>query len=66
MAYIREQDGTRFLIALNFGEDLQELELRTPYDTGTLLISTKLDRENEAVSGQLSLRSDEGVVVRLA
>ncbi len=65
MAYIRQHEGTRFLIVLNFGKDAQELDLGAPYDTGVLLISTKLDRDGETVSGKIALRSDEGVVVRL-
>ncbi|MGA7671923.1 MAG: alpha-amylase family glycosyl hydrolase [Nitrolancea sp.] len=64
-AYIRENEGTRFLIALNFGEEPQKLELRKGHDRGQIVISTKLDREKDRVSGQLNLRGHEGVVLRL-
>lgn len=65
LAYIREYEGTRMLIALNLGAEPQELKLRKPYDTGTILITTKLDREMESVTDRITLRGDEGVVVRL-
>lgn len=65
LAYIREYDGTRMLIALNLGEDPQKIELRKGYASGRILISTKLDRETEAVRDRISLRGDEGVVVKL-
>ena len=34
--------------------------------TGTLLLSTHLDRAGERVTGELSLRADEGVIVELS
>ncbi len=66
MAYVREREGTRFLIALNLGKEPQELKLREPYANGEIVISTKMDRDGESISGRISLRSDEGIVVRLA
>lgn len=65
LAYVREHDGKRFLMALNFGHEPQALKLNAPYETGTIAISTKLDRDGEPVTSSISLRGDEGVVVRL-
>lgn len=61
-AYLRECDGRRFLVALNFGSRPRTLDLE---DRGHITLSTALDREDEEVAGALSLRGDEGVVVEL-
>ena len=62
LAYEREYGGTTFLIALNFGAS----EARLPLEgrSGRVELSTMLDSV-AAVSGELALRGDEGVVVRL-
>ena len=62
LAYIREQGGARFLIALNLGAAGQEMILA---EAGRLVLSTHLDRSNEEVGGKLGLRADEGVVLQL-
>ncbi|HUQ75871.1 MAG TPA: alpha-amylase family glycosyl hydrolase [Burkholderiales bacterium] len=64
LAYVRRaQEGSDFLVALNLGPRPQVL--RAPF-TGAIALSTHLDRSAEPVSGQLELRPDEGVIVRLA
>lgn len=60
-AYLRRHEARRFLVALNLGREEQVYPL-TPYE-GVVILSTKLDREAEAVRGSLSLRPNEGVVV---
>lgn len=64
LAYIREQNGERFLAALNFGHDAQKF-VPDPACHGHIAISTHLDREGEEVAGAIELRADEGVLVRL-
>ncbi len=59
--YLREVEGERKLVALNFGTEAQPVI--TPA-AGRIAISTHLDRE-EAVAGQFTLRPYEGVVVEL-
>jgi len=64
LVYERAFGGQRMLIALNLShlpQTLKREDLR-----GSLLISTCLDREDEAVDGALRLRADEGVIVRRA
>lgn len=60
-AYIREQDGQRVLVGLNFTGESKPLTLPS---VGKIVISTQLDREG-AVSGVIELRGDEGVIVAL-
>lgn len=64
LAYLRRspQDSSRFLVALNLGATPQLLRAAP---RGNIEISTHLDRVREFVSGDLQLRPDEGVVVRL-
>ncbi len=64
LAYIREADGQRFLVALNLGDSPQTLPLDAEL-VGTIALTTHLDREGEDVRGTVELRADEGVVVRL-
>jgi alpha-glucosidase len=64
LAYARDWDGRRFLVALNLGHDSLTLEHRAL--EGCVALSTHPDREGERVSGALELRGDEGVVIRSA
>jgi alpha-glucosidase len=63
LAFERDKDGIRFLVALNFGSS----EVTLPLDerTGNIALSTLLDREGESWSGELELRANEGVVARM-
>jgi alpha-glucosidase len=65
LAYIREHQGSRLLIALNLGGDEQRLPLGESL-RGEVLLTTRLDRAGKRVSGNLTLPPDEGVIVRLA
>jgi alpha-glucosidase len=68
LAYIRRgrKGESDFLVALNLGS--RHHVLRRPADAaaGTIALSTHLDRAGERVAGDLDLRADEGLVVRLA
>jgi alpha-glucosidase len=62
LAYERRQGRRRFLIALNFGyrvEDVDRVNAR-------ILLSTYLDRAGENCAAALSLRPHEGVIAELA
>jgi alpha-glucosidase len=61
--YLRENQATKFLVAINFASEAAELQL--PSARGHLMLSTNLDRDEESVDGSLHLRGDEGVVVKL-
>lgn len=62
LAYFREHDGRRFLVALNFGGGDAGVEASM---RGRISISTHLDREGESVDGSASLRPNEGVVMEV-
>jgi alpha-glucosidase len=61
VSFLREQGGERRFVALNFADQSQYVRLAGGA-TGTILLSTHLDREGEVAAG-LDLRPNEGVVV---
>ena len=62
--YLREWVDERFAIALNFGAD--PCEISVPGDSeGHVVLSSHLDRNGEEPLADLSLRGNEGVVIRL-
>jgi alpha-glucosidase len=63
LAYLREHDGTRFLVALNLGPSPASLDFD---GRGEVVLSTDIDRTDDPVRGHVALRGDEGVVVRLS
>ena len=65
VAYIRRTEGDSLLIALNLGGDPYALSLTSLQLTGRTILSTYLDRVDEARVGILSLRAHEGVIVQL-
>ena len=65
MLYTRELGTKHVLIALNFTHQPQTIMLTTTKKAGTILLSTHLDRENEAFKKQLQLRPDEGLIAHL-
>jgi alpha-glucosidase len=65
LAFIREADGCRFLIALNLASHPARMSL-SAIGEGTVALSTHLDRGGITVRDYLELRADEGVTVVLA
>ncbi|MDQ5825497.1 MAG: alpha-amylase family glycosyl hydrolase [Chloroflexota bacterium] len=65
-AYLREHDGDRVLVLLNFGPRERPLDLSAIAPTGQVLLSTEMDRTGNANVDNFRLRANEGVVVRLA
>jgi len=63
LAYLREHEGTRFLVALNLGPNPASFAFD---GAGEVVLSTDIDRKEDPVSGRVELRGDEGVVVRLS
>jgi len=63
LAYVREHEGSRFLVALNLGPSPASLEFD---GAGEVALSTSIDRKDVPVRGHVELRGDEGVVVRLS
>jgi alpha-glucosidase len=64
-AYLREHNGDRILVALNFGPHACTLDLSALSPSCQVLISTNMDRHGEVSLDHLELRGDEGVVMRL-
>jgi alpha-glucosidase len=67
LAYIRRARSGKgdFLIALNLGSQPHVLHRPANLPKGAIALSTYLDRAGERVGGDLHLRADEGVIVRL-
>ncbi|HEX3096628.1 MAG TPA: alpha-amylase family glycosyl hydrolase [Usitatibacter sp.] len=65
LAYVRSsrKGESDFLVALNFGPETRRL---SGVPRGTIAISTHLDRAGERLGGDVELRPDEGLVIRLA
>jgi alpha-glucosidase len=66
LAYTRTAAGQCFLVVLNLGQYPQQFTASQTALHGRVVLSTHLDRRNEAVHGTLTLRGDEGIIVRLA
>ena len=66
LAYIREAEGRRYLVALNLGHAPHNpTPQEGPPGRGRIVLSTHLDREGEETHGLPSLRPDEGVILEL-
>ena len=66
IAYTRQADMRRLLVALNFASAERAFDLAPWSARATILLSTHLDRSREALGAKLRLRADEGVIVELA
>jgi alpha-glucosidase len=64
LAYIRQHDDTRLLVALNLGGEPASLALGPL--AGSIILTTHNDRTGEKVGDELQLRSNEGIITRLA
>jgi alpha-glucosidase len=65
MAYIRKTDERWLLIVLNLGAKPQCFSISDLQCRGSLLLSTYLDRNREALLDKVELRADEGAIVEL-
>jgi alpha-glucosidase len=67
LSYRRHFDNAAsWIIILNFGTEAAIFEHSETPIRGVIELSTHLDREREGIRGQVALRPDEGVMVRLA
>ncbi|MCQ3931189.1 MAG: alpha-amylase [Chloroflexi bacterium] len=64
LAYIREYESERWLVALNFSDAAQTLNLPLN-QSGQIVLSTGLDREESVNLGSLHLRANEGCLIKL-
>ena len=64
LAYLREANGRRWLIALNLGSRPAQLPL-TNIGAGRIVIATERRREKQLAEGRLVLTGDDGMVIEL-
>jgi len=65
LAYIREFDQQRILVALNLTSVDAALDFPSGDAHGTVWVSTRGDRDGERLSERVVLRGDEGLVIEL-
>lgn len=64
--FVREDDGGgRFAVVLNLSSEPCQFALDDPAGPGRIVLTTFLDRTDEAVGGPLGLRANEGVILRV-
>jgi alpha-glucosidase len=63
--FVREHEGQRRLVAINYGGKPQVVNASSVAAEGRVVISTEMDRTESVKLGALSLRPYEGVVVEL-
>ena len=61
--YIRQHADERYCVLLNFNATPVTIDL--PTATGTLILSTGLDRAETTITSPIELRADEGLLIRL-
>lgn len=64
-AYLREYEGTRFLVVLNFGDVAQRLDLSAVAPRGEVVLATGMQRRGPADLSDLALAPNEGLVIGL-
>ena len=64
LAYLREAEGRRWLIALNLGSRPAQLALAN-LGSGRIVIATERRRENQRAEGRLVLTGDDGMIIEL-
>lgn len=65
LAYVRSDGQQRWLLALNLGAEPGRLAPLGVRPAGRVELSTHPDRDGDEVDGELILRGDEGLVVKL-
>ena len=68
LAYIRRARGGEadFLVVLNLTPDGRIFRRPEELGAGSIVLSTYLDRQGEPLTNELTVRGDEGIVMRLA
>jgi len=65
LSYVRRDGESAFLVALNFGTKPETLNISGMGFEGRITLSTWLNRSGDAVRGDLYIRPEEGLLVRL-
>ena len=66
-AYLRRSGEEQIVVAVNFGDEPRTLDLRGAGigAAGTVVLSTGMDRADRVDLGQLGVRPNEGLIIRL-
>ena len=62
--YLREAQGEKFLVALNFSSEPQTISI-PDFPAVSIILSTRLDRKGKADLTSLELRRDEGIIIQI-
>jgi len=65
LSYVRRDGESAFLVALNFGTKPETLNISGMGFEGRITLSTWLNRSGDSVRGDLYIRPEEGLLVRL-
>ncbi len=65
IGYIRTHRDAHFAVLLNFSSQPVSVAALPAGQRATVVLSTWLDRENEEVAGAVSLRGDEGLLLKM-
>jgi len=65
LSYVRRDGESAFLVALNFGTKPETLNISGMGFEGRITLSTWLNRSGDSVRGNLYIRPEEGLLVRL-
>src|SRR5215469_1099934 len=66
LLFVRECETERLLVALNLGHEPISVTFPGGRLQGHVLLSTFCDRDSESANRRIDLRSDEGIIVKLA
>jgi alpha-glucosidase len=64
VVFVREHAGERLLVALNLGSRALALDLSAVGQRGAVLLSTHLEHQHTVDLARLSVRPDEGMIIR--
>jgi alpha-glucosidase len=65
LLFIREHGDEKLLIALNLGQESMTVGFANGLLRGEILLSSFCGRDPEPIDGNVDLRSDEGIVIKL-
>jgi alpha-glucosidase len=65
LAFVREEEGKKFLIALNLGRKPRYFTPKNLHLKGIVVIGTHIEKQEIEVSERIMLKGDEGVVIEM-
>jgi alpha-glucosidase len=65
LLFVREHGGERLLIGLNMGQETMSVGFVNGLLRGEILLSSFCDRDTELFDGNVNLRPDEGMIIKL-